>query len=205
VVSVFEFGNIRFRSVERDDLKLLHEWENDSELMMFSRSKPMNFASLAQLEKQYEEWIKDEKTHRFIVELMPQREPIGIARIELQEWGNIRAADLGTYIGNKEMWGRGLGRTITVALLEISFNQLNMERCDAWSVEFNERAHKVLELCGFRKGGAIRQAVLVNGRKWDSFHFDILKDEYLSRRDDLLKETLGAKYAQYIEQLQAVQ
>lgn len=202
---MFEFGNIRFRSVEREDLKLLHEWQNDPELIMLSRNKPMNFASLSQLEKQYEEWIKDEKVLWLIVELMPQRDPSGLAHIELQEWSNISAADLGTYIRYKEMWGRGLGRTIMVALLEISFNQLNMERCDAWSVEFNERVHRVLESCGFRKGGAIRQTFLVNGRKWDSYHFDILRDEYLSRRDDLLKETLGAKYAQYIEQLRVVQ
>ena len=182
-------------------MKQLHEWENDSELMTFSRSKPMNFASMAQLEKQFEEWIKDDKTLRFMVDLMPQRDPIGTARVELSEWGNIRAGDVGTYIGNKEMWGRGLGRTITLALLEICFNQLNLERCEAWSVSYNERAHKVLESCGFVKGGVMRQTAMVNGKKWDSFHFDILKEEYLAKREALLKEVLGSKYLDYMEQL----
>jgi len=37
---MFELGDIRFKPVEKDDLKLLHKWENDFELMMYSRSKP---------------------------------------------------------------------------------------------------------------------------------------------------------------------
>ena len=48
---MFELGDIRFRPVEKDDLKLLHKWENDFELMMYSRSKPLNFVSMAQIER----------------------------------------------------------------------------------------------------------------------------------------------------------
>ena len=48
---MFELGDIRFRPVEKDDLKLLYKWENDFELMMYSRSKPLNFVSMEQLER----------------------------------------------------------------------------------------------------------------------------------------------------------
>jgi RimJ/RimL family protein N-acetyltransferase len=195
---VFEFGRVRFRPLERDDLGLLHVWENDSEVIMYSRSRPLNFASLAQLERQFEDWVKDEKELRFIVELVDSKEAIGIARLERQDWGNVKTADVGTYIGKRELWGKGLGREITVGLLEMAFNQLNAERCQAWSVEYNRRAHNALEACGFKKGGAVRQAVFVNGRKWDSYHFDILRDEYLNIRLDLLRQTLGEKAEEYI-------
>jgi RimJ/RimL family protein N-acetyltransferase len=195
---VFEFGRVRFRPLERDDLGLLHGWENDSEVIMYSRSRPLNFASLAQLEKQFEDWMKDEKELRFIVELVDSKEAIGIARLERQDWGNVKTADVGTYIGKRELWGKGLGREITVGLLEMAFNQLNAERCQAWSVEYNHRAHNALEACGFKKGGTARQTVFVNGRKWDSYHFDILRDEYLNIRLDLLKQTLGNKAEEYI-------
>jgi RimJ/RimL family protein N-acetyltransferase len=196
---MFEFGDVRFRPTEREDLKLLHEWENDFELIMYSRSRPMNFVNMAQLEKQYEEWVKDEKHFHFIVELMDSKKPIGIARIRQQEWGNVKTADVGTYIGKKELWGKGLGREITVALLEMSFYQLNAERCEAWSVEYNHRAHNALEACGFKKGGVVRQAAFVNGRKWNGFHFDILRDEYLEIRMGLLKQTLGDKLEEYLK------
>jgi RimJ/RimL family protein N-acetyltransferase len=196
---MFEFGKLRLRPIEREDLKLLHEWENDFELIMYSRSKPMNFVNTAQLEKQYDEWVKDEKELRFMVELLDSEEAIGIARLRREEWGNVKTADVGTYIGKKELWGKGLGRQIIVALLEMSFNQLNMERCEAWSVEYNHRAHKAVEACGFKRGGVVRQAAFVNGRKWDGYHFDILREEYLKTRMALLKQTLGDKAEEYAE------
>jgi diamine N-acetyltransferase len=196
---VFEFGDLRFRPVEREDLKLLHEWENDFEVIMYSRGKPINFVSMAQLEKQYEDWTKDEKEIHFIIERVDLKEAFGIARIEKSDWGNVRSANVGTYIGKKELWGKGLGKQITVALLEMCFNQLNMDRCEAWSVEYNRRAHKALEACGFKKGGIMRQAEFVNGLKWDGFHFDTLRDEYLAIRMDLLKQALGNRLEEYIK------
>lgn len=196
---MFEFGDLRFRPVEREDLKLLHEWENDFEVIMYSRGKPINFLSMGQLEKQYEEWMKDEKEIHLIIERVDLKEAIGIARIEKSDFGNVRNAGVGTYIGKKELWGKGSGKQITVALLEMCFNQLNMERCEAWSVEYNHRAHKALEACGFKKGGAMRQVEFVNGQKWDGFHFDILRDEYLAIRMDLLKQVLGNRLEEYIK------
>jgi len=196
---MFEFGNLRFRPTEREDLKLLHTWENDFELIMYSRSNPLNLVNMAQLEKQYEEWVKDKKQLNFIVELIDSKEAIGIARIRREEWGNEKPADIGIYIGKKELWGKGLGKQITVALLEMSFNQLNMERCEAWSVEYNRRAHKALKACGFKKGGIVRQAAFVNGRKWDGFHFDILRDEYQNIRVNLLRQVLGEKLEEYLK------
>jgi hypothetical protein len=48
---MFDFADLRFGPLEKDDLKLLHLWENDFEPMMYSRSKTSNVASMAQLEK----------------------------------------------------------------------------------------------------------------------------------------------------------
>jgi len=196
---MFELGDIRFRPVEKDDLKLLHKWENDFELMMYSRSKPLNFVSMEQIERQYDEWMKQDKDIRFIVELIGTNEPIGLAVIRGQKWGNVKGADLGTYIGKKDLWGKGYGKQITVALLEMCFIFLNMERCQAWSIEYNTRARKTLEACGFKKGGVVRNTSLVNGKKWNSLHFDILHEEYLNIRENLLRKTLGEKLDEYLK------
>jgi len=196
---MFELGDIRFRPVEKDDLKLLYKWENDFELMMYSRSKPLNFVSMEQLERQYDKWMKENKEIHFIVELIDTNEPIGTAVIRKEEWSNVKNADIGTYIGKKEYWGKGYGKQITVALLEMCFIFLNMERCEAWSVEYNTRAHKTLETCGFKKGGVMRQTVLVNGKKWNSYHFDTLREEYINIRQGLLGKTLGEKLDKYLK------
>ena len=100
---MFEFAALRFRPLEKDDLKLLHVWENDFELMMYSRSNPLNVASMKQLEERYEEWMKKERNFYFIVENMESNEPIGFASIRTEVWGNVLGADVGTYIGKKEL------------------------------------------------------------------------------------------------------
>ena len=94
----------------------------------------MNFVNMTQLEKQYEEWAKDKKHLHFIVELNEANEAIGVARIRQGEWGGVKSADIGTYIGDKELWGKGLGQQITAALLEMVFHQLNAERCGVWNI-----------------------------------------------------------------------
>ncbi len=195
---MFQFGSVVLRPTEKQDLELLHTWENDAELMMYSRSMPLNFRSVAQLEAQFEERQKEERNFYLIIELVETGEPIGTARLEQRDWGNIKTGHLGTYIAKKELWGKGLGRQITVALLEMAFIQLNAGRCDAGSVEYNRRAHRTLMGCGFRKSGTYRKVHYVNGRKWDHFYFDLLRDEYMKVRLDLLKKTLGAKAEQYL-------
>ncbi len=196
---MFRFGSVLFRPLEKKDLELIHKWENDSELMMYSRSKPLNLVNIAQLEKQFEESLKDEKNLLFIVELIDSKEPIGKAILEQNNWGNVKTERLGTYIAKRSLWGKGIGRQITVGLLEMAFTQLNAERCEAGSVEYNKRAHRTLTWCGFKKSGIFRDFHFVNGRKWDDFYFDLLREEYLKVRMRLLRQTLGSGLEQYLE------
>lgn len=195
---MFQFGDVMFRPIEKQDLDLLHTWENYAELMMYSRSRPLNFQSITQLEKQFEERLKEEKHLRLIIELVDTKKPIGIARLEQRDWDNVKTGHIGTYIARKEFWGKGLGRQITVALLEMTFMQLNAERCDAGSIEYNSRAHKTLMWCGFKKSGIYRKIHYVNGRKWDHFYFDLLREEYLNVRMELLRKTLEDRLEQYL-------
>jgi RimJ/RimL family protein N-acetyltransferase len=196
---MFEFAGLRFRPLEKEDLKLMHVWENDLELMMYGRGQPLNVVTMTQLEERYAEWMKNEKNIYFIVENVESNEPIGFASIRRQIWGNIPGADVGTYIGKKELWEKGLGKRITIALLEMSFMHLGLDHCQAWSVEYNTRAHRALESCGFKKGGVVRNTAFVSGKKWGSFHFDIVREEYMNIRMNLLKNVLGDRVDDYLE------
>jgi len=202
---VFEFGEVRFRSVEREDLKLLHGWENDFLVIMYSRGRPLNFVSMSQLEQMYEEWVKDDRHLHFIVELVSSGEAVGTARLHLHDWGRVRSCDIGAYIGRKELWGKGFGKQIYLGLLEMAFNQLNMDRCEAGSIEYNRRSHKALEACGFRKTGVVRQCFFVNGRKWDDYSFDLLREEYLEQRMTLLRRILGDRVEEYLKKHCAIE
>jgi RimJ/RimL family protein N-acetyltransferase len=158
----------------------------------------VNFVSLVQLERQYEEWMRDERELHFIVELVDSKEAIGTARLQRQDWGNVKTVDIGTYIGKKELWGKGLGRQITVALLEMSFTSSTLSAVERGASSTIIALTARWKPTGSKKGGAVRQTVFVNDRKWDSYHFDVLRDEYLNIRTNLLKQTLGDKAEEYI-------
>jgi hypothetical protein len=87
---LFEFAELRFRPLEKEDLKLVHAWENDFELMMYSRNQPLNTVSMTQLEERYTEWMKNERNIYFIVENMESKEPIGFASIRRDVWAHSR-------------------------------------------------------------------------------------------------------------------
>lgn len=196
---MFEFAELRFRPIEKDDLKLLHVWENDFEMTMYHRSEPLCTISMSQLEDKYAEMMKDEKSFYFIVENTALREPIGTAEIHKDTRSNVPAAHIGTYIGKKECWEKGLGTKITVASLEMSFIHFGLDHCQAWSVEYNTRAHRTLEACGFKKCGAMRNVVFVGGKKWEMFNFDILREEYMNIRMNLLSRALGDSVQDYLQ------
>lgn len=68
----------------------MHKWENDSELMMHSRSRPLDFVIMAQLERQSEERLKDERNLFMVVEFANAKEPIGTASLEQRDRGNVK-------------------------------------------------------------------------------------------------------------------
>jgi RimJ/RimL family protein N-acetyltransferase len=164
---------------------------------------PQEMKSYDPVVKYYEKEIEREDRMHYIIELRDSKEAIGTAVIRLNKWGNVRRGNIGTYL-DKNYWNKGLGKIITLALLEISFYYLNLEKCEACSIEYNKRAHKVLEDCGFKRYGIERKSMFVLGRKWDWYCFDILREEYLQIREELLRKFLGEYYEEYKRKINVI-
>ncbi len=194
---MIEFGPIILRAWEREDLKKVHAWENDFDIMLYSRGSPHQVKSYEEVVRFYEEELKREDRLHYIVVLRESQEAIGTAVIRLHEWGDVRRGNIGTYL-DKRFWNRGLGKAITLALLEICFIHKNLEKCEACSIEYNKRAHRVLEECGLKLYGKSRKAVYVLGKKWDWYCFDILREEYMEKRDEFLNTVLKEDKKNYL-------
>ena len=195
---MFEIGPIVLRSWEKDDLKKIHQWENDFQLMLYSRGRPHNMEPYENTLDYFEEERKNEKHLHYVIVLKSSNEAIGTATIRLDRWGGVRNGNIGTYL-DKNYWNKGYGKIVTLALLELSFHLLNLDRCEAWSIEYNKRAHHVLEECGFKRMGIHRKSSYVLGRRWDWYYFDILKEEYLKMRDELIRKILGDAAEEYLK------
>jgi RimJ/RimL family protein N-acetyltransferase len=57
------------------------------------------------------------------------------------------------YVGEKDLWGTGLGRDTVMALCSAAFDAYGADEVELSLVEGNERARRVYEACGFRTTG----------------------------------------------------
>ncbi len=173
------------RPIEREDLKTLHKWQNDEEIMRLARSFPDNSTSLVGLEAEYDKVLKGEdlSRHDYIIEEKTSKRPVG--------WGGLRihtftkrmtSANLGLALGEKDSWNKGYGTEIVELLLKEAFEQLNLQRTEWWTFAENIPSLKLAAKMGFIEEGRLRNAVFFDNKFHDMIVLGQLKDEYASRK-----------------------
>ncbi len=166
-------------------------------MTLYSRGQPLVFKNNDDLEREFEEYLDNEDKQQFMLEKIEDDKKIGIANFEDNSNG-VKNATIGTYIGEEEEWNKGLGKEITLGLCEILFFHKNYDRLSAWSSAFNKRAKTVLESTGFQKSGKARKSGYIFGKRVDWLMFDLLREEYMEKRQQYLDEILGDKKEKYI-------
>ena len=78
---MFEIGRIRFRPFTREDLTFIERWENEYDVTLYARGKPLVFKNKDDIEKDFEEYLKNEEEQRFIIELREDNKCIGMAKL----------------------------------------------------------------------------------------------------------------------------
>lgn len=173
--------NVLLRAFEREDLKLVHRWQNDEDVMRLARSSPDHTISREALEVRYEKAIKgDDLTEReFIIEERSTEKPIGWAGITIHRWNRrSTSADIGLAIGEKDRWRKGYGTEVVGLLLREAFEQLNLHRVGWWTFAENAASLALAKKIGFREEGRIRDSVYFDNRFHDSIVLGLLKEEY---------------------------
>jgi RimJ/RimL family protein N-acetyltransferase len=84
-------------------------------------------------------------------------------------------------VGEHDAWGKGYGTEATELMLAHAFTRLVLHRVALTVFEFNERAIRSYEKCGFVVEGRARQAIFRDGRFWDEIHMSILAEEWEQR------------------------
>jgi len=170
---------VYLRGLEREDLKLMHKWLNDSEIMQWARSQPDNVASMEAVEKEFELDLKGENPHRrtFILAEAGTDRPIGWA--SMRWWRPFSTTtDIGLVIADRDMRGKGIGTEATMLLTSEAFDQLHMHKVELWTRADNMAAQKVARNCGFQLEGTDREATFFNGAFHDGLSFGVLEDEF---------------------------
>jgi RimJ/RimL family protein N-acetyltransferase len=104
-------------------------------------------------------------------------ELIGDIQLANVDWRN-RSASLGLGIANQSQRGRGYGADAALVMLHYGFEQLDLCRISAATLEFNMAAQHVLAKCGFQQEGCERQAVFCAGRRWNRLTYGLLRPDF---------------------------
>jgi RimJ/RimL family protein N-acetyltransferase len=102
---------------------------------------------------------------------------VGDIQLSNVDWAN-RTAELGLGIARAADRGRGYGRDAARTLIRYAFEYLDLVRLAAAVVEYNATARAGLERGGFVEEGRDREAIYVDGRRWDRLRYGLLRHEY---------------------------
>ncbi|HEY6548005.1 MAG TPA: GNAT family protein [Vicinamibacteria bacterium] len=177
---------VRLRRIERADLPRFVEWLNDPELRdHLAAIYPL---SQAQEEQWFESMLRQEPTQQpFAIDarLKPKTEAwtlVGTISFHSVDWRH-RTAELGLFIGPRELWGKGFGTDAMRALVAFAFQELNLHRVWLRVYEENTRARRSYEKVGFVVEGRLRQDRFHGGRYTDTLVMGLLREEWHEGED----------------------
>ncbi len=178
-------GDIRLWPLERADLVQNYQWANERELIELAGMIPKPKGA-AELERWYETILAAQDIEIFSIKLT---DGSYIGNIELRAIDHRSGrAEVGVVIGDRQFWGRGLGRQAIEAMVRYGFQELRLHRLYARILESNPRAKLVFERCGFVHEGTERQAHFSNGKHWNIEILGLIKSEWSPNETDRMEE-----------------
>ena len=157
-----------------EDVEKFTEWLNDFETTDYTGRSGI-LTTLDGERKYLEENSNPEAT--FVIVTLEDNKMIGTVSLEDINWIN-RTATLGIFIGDKEFRSKGYGTEAIRLILEYGFKYMNLYNIKLDLMEFNERALKCYQKCGFKEYGRRRKCKFINGKYYDSIEMDILAEEF---------------------------
>jgi len=103
---------------------------------------------------------------------------IGTTGIHQIDWRN-RHAITGNLIGDKSEWGKGYASEVVALRTRFAFESLGLEKLKSQVFSGNLASRRVLEKAGYRLCGTFRREAFIDGHWYDSWLFEILREEWL--------------------------
>ncbi|MHA1616794.1 MAG: GNAT family N-acetyltransferase [Candidatus Njordarchaeales archaeon] len=184
---VIEGKSVALGPLVREDLERLWFWMNDKKVTQYLGHLFLKVFSLEAERKWLERALEpDDKNLFFAILLKPDYEHIGNIGLHRIDYLN-RHAEVGIFIGRKDLWGRGYGSEALILALDIAFNVLELNTVFLRVMEYNERAIKCYSKVGFKFAGRLRRYIYRGGRYWDTILMDITREEFNRNHKSIIK------------------
>jgi [ribosomal protein S5]-alanine N-acetyltransferase len=127
-----------------------------------------------------ENWINNYSKNDFYQwAIVPKEinEPIGTISV-VDKNDDIQMVEIGYCIG-KQWWNKGLTSEALNAIIKYFFEEIKVNRIEAWHDIKNQNSGKVMAKCGMKYEGHLRQSRKNNTGISDHIIYGILLEEYL--------------------------
>ncbi len=173
---IIEYEDITLRAIEESDLELLKEMINDPEIenMTGGYSYPV---STYQQRKWFESLSNRQNELRLIIDT-EEHGAIGVVMLTDIDWKNRTAQTHSKITSRNNLRGKGYGTKASKALVKYAFEELNLHCLYIHTIDYNIAAQRVMEKCGFKKEGVLRERVYKNGKYHNVIVWSILKGEF---------------------------
>ena len=101
-----------------------------------------------------------------------------IGALGFLQWPNPdRRAELG-YVINPDFWGQGYVTEAAKVLCDFAFKKMKVNRIEAGTIVGHTASERVLQKCGFKFEGILRQREFIKGRFPDVTMYSLLRSDY---------------------------
>ena len=169
---------VYLRGIEREDLGIIHDLENDEELMGWARFRPDHTTSMEELEKRYEDELKGNSPTRRTFAIVQKRSGKVAGWCSIRWWRPfVTSADIGLALA-KEHRGKGIGTEVTRLLAKLAFEQYHMHKVELFTRADNKGMIRSAEKSGFKIEGRIRETLYFDGKFHDGVQMGVLREEF---------------------------
>jgi RimJ/RimL family protein N-acetyltransferase len=182
---MFTLNTVTLRPLELDDLESVYAWMSNIEFNVWGGWTPVIAVPLSRdafrpiFEHQFVR-LNAEKADQAMLGIEFENRLVGfvqLAKIDRQ----MRRADIGIGIGEKNIRGQGIGTAALCLLLDYAFTVQGLERVSAEVFTFNQHSQHLMERLGFQREGLLRQYSIHNGVRQDTYIFGLLKPEFYQK------------------------
>ncbi|MBU1895908.1 GNAT family N-acetyltransferase [Patescibacteria group bacterium] len=171
-----EGKRIFLRPLETKDLNDNYQnWFNDAEICNFNdHHRFPNYKE--NMEEYYNSVIKSKIS--LVLAIIDKETGKHIGNITLQSIDNTnRSAEFAIIIGDKESWGKGIGKEAGELIINHGFNELNLHRIYCGTSTENKGMQKLAMSLGFKEEGIQKEALYKHGKYVDIINYGLVRND----------------------------
>lgn len=168
-------SDIRLRTLEREDLRFVHQLDNDASIMRYWFEEP--YEAFVELSDLYDKHIHDQTERRFIIDHAGSN----VGLVELVEIDHVHRRAEFQIIIDPTFQGKGYANLATKLAMEYGFSVLNLYKLYLIVDQENEKAIHIYTKLGFEIEGILKHEFFINGKYRNTLRMCIFQQQYLAK------------------------